>query len=289
MTAASGFWRAAIVLPSIPSLLVFGPTVTAAQELQTLAVSRRASGETKLDVSVRYGAGRLQVIDSDSGLLYSMRLRYDPESTRSIAEYEDGRLEVGVQARSGLPGAYGEDGGELALALGRDREIDLTVEFGAGELDVDLGGLSLHNLAVKTGASDSRVNISSPNPVALSRASFEVGAASLEVREVGNLNVERLDVSAGVGSVTLDFNGDWRQDAEVSLRIGMGSLELSFPADLGVRVEQSGFLASFDGGGLVKRGDAYYSADWDTAEHRVLVDIEAAFGSTTVRKSRQHP
>jgi L-ascorbate metabolism protein UlaG (beta-lactamase superfamily) len=66
----------------------------------------------------------------------------------------------------------------------------------------------------------------------------------------------------------------------------MGSLDLSFPAGLGVRVEQSGFLASFDGGSLVKRGDAYYSADWSTAEHRVSVDIDAAFGSTTVRRTR---
>ena len=274
-----------MVLPSIVTLLVLGSTSAGAQDLQTLAVSRRPSGETALVVSVRYGAGRLEVTDSDAGVLYSMRLLYDPESTRSIAEYERGKLEVGVKARSGLPGTDWEGGGELALALGRNLPIDLTVEFGAGEVDMELGGLSLSNLAVKTGASDSRVSVSSPNPVPLSRASFEVGAASLEARDLGNLNAETLDVSAGVGSVTLDFGGEWQRDAHVSLRIGMGSLDLSFPAGLGVRIKQSGFLASFEGGSLVKRGDTYYSADWDGAEHRVWVNIDAAFGTTTVRQN----
>lgn len=277
--------RAGIVVASTVVFLAAGATTVRAQDLQTLAVSRRPSGETSLDVSVRYGAGRLRVTDSDSGVLYSMRLLYDPESTRSISEYEDGRLDVGVEARSGLPGNHGEGGGELALSLGRNVPIDLTVEFGAGEIDMDLGGLSLSNLAVKTGASDSHVAVTSLNPVPLPRASFEVGAASLEARGLGNLNAERLDVSAGVGSVTLDFDGEWQRDTQVSLRIGMGSLDLSFPAGLGVRVEQNGFLASFDGGRLIKRGDAYYSSDWDTAEHRIRVDIDAAFGSTTVRRS----
>jgi hypothetical protein len=33
---------------------------------------------------------------------------------------------------------------------------------------------------------------------------------------------------------------------------------------------------------MVKRGEAYYSPDWDRAAERVSVDIDAAFGSVTV-------
>jgi len=44
----------------------------------------------------------------------------------------------------------------------------------------------------------------------------------------------------------------------------------------------STFLASMDSEGLVKRGSSYYSMDWEEAEHRVTVDVDAAFGSINV-------
>jgi len=160
--------------------------------------------------------------------------------------------------------------------------MDLDLEFGAVQGDLDLGGLSLTRLELSTGASESTVDISEGNPLEMERASFEVGAADFTARHLGNLNAERIEVDAGVGEVTLWFNGEWRRDARVHVKMGLGALELRFPEGLGVKLTKNSFLTSLDSEGLVKRGDAYYSLDWDRADRQVTVDLDAAFGSVKV-------
>ena len=64
--------------------------------------------------------------------------------------------------------------------------------------------------------------------------------------------------------------------------MGLGSLVLRFPRGLGVRLIKDTFLTSLDSEGLVKRGDIYYSLDYDEAEYQITVDIDAAFGSIRV-------
>ena len=42
------------------------------------------------------------------------------------------------------------------------------------------------------------------------------------------------------------------------------------------------FLTSLDSEGLVKRGDSYYSLDWDEAQYRVTVSVDAVLGGIDV-------
>ena len=158
----------------------------------------------------------------------------------------------------------------------------LQLEFGAVRADMDLGGLSMTRLELHTGASESELDFSEPNPVRMPYANMEVGAADFHVGNLGNLNAEMVTVDAGIGKVVLDFQGDWQGDAVVSVDMGLGALELRFPEGLGVKLMKDTFLTSLDSEGLVKRRDAYYSLDWDEAEYQVTVTVDAAFGSIDV-------
>lgn len=265
------------------TVLAVAPQPGSAQSWRTVTTSRQASGEKELRVHVKYGAGDFKVGPAETGLLYRMQLRYDEDTFEPVSEYDDGRLRLGVETlgRSINIGKK-RSGGEMDLELGTGVPMDLDLEFGAVRADLDLGGLSLTRLDVSTGASESTVDISRPNPVSMDRASFEVGAADFTARHLGNLNARRIEVDAGVGEVTLWFNGTWEQDARVDLTMGLGALELHFPEGLGVKLSKDSFLTSLDSQGLVKRGNAYYSLDWDTADRKVTVDLDAAFGSVKV-------
>lgn len=265
------------------AMLGLGVQPAEAQSWRTVTMSRQLSGEEVLDVRVNYGVGRMVIGSSDSGVLYQMRLRYDEESFEPMAQYEDGHLGIGVkQLRKRIRVGRNHDEGEMELRLARNVPMALGMDFGAVRADVDLGGLSLVDLELKTGASDAHVEVSSPNVVPLERARFEAGAAEFTASDLGNLNAEEISVSAGVGDITLEFTGEWQRDADVSVRMGLGSLKLHFPEGLGVRVEKSTFLTSFDSEGLVKRGDAYYSLDWEDAPNRVTVEVDAAFGGIEI-------
>ena len=267
---------ALLVLPVVPGAVD-------GQSWRTVTMSRQVEGERSVDVQVRYGAGTFKVRPTDDGLLYRMQLRYDEETFEPVSEYEAGRLRLGVETlRRSLDLKGKRSGGELDLLLAEGVPMDLDMEFGAVRADLDLGGLDLTDLDLSTGASESVVDVGRPNRERMGTARFEVGAADFTVRHMGNLNAERIEIDAGVGEVELWFTGEWQQDARVSIDMGLGALELRFPEGLGVRLRKDSFLTSLDSEGLVKRGDYFYSLDWDTADRKVTIDLDAAFGSVRV-------
>jgi hypothetical protein len=275
-------------LPAMAILMAMGlilggtPSQGHAQTWRSVTMSRLISGQGDLDVKLRFGAGRLSVAPGDGATLYRMSLRYDEESFEPLAEYRENRLELGLRGIGRSTRWRRQEQQEMDLLLSRSVPMSLDMEFGAVRADLDLGGMLLRKLDVSTGASESRVEISELNGMRMSSAGFEVGAADFSVGSLGNLNAERITVDAGVGRVALDFGGDWQGDATVSVDMGLGSLELRFPRGLGVQLVRSTFLTSLDSEGLVKRGNSYFSVDWEEAEHRVTVHVNAALGSINV-------
>lgn len=259
------------------------PSGLDAQQWRNVSLSRVLGTQQELDVRVRYGAGEFKLTgSSDDGLLYAMDLRYDEEQFEPVAEYTDGSIELGVESIRRNINVGKRSQARMDLRLTRDIPLRLDVEVGAAQVDLDLTGMSLRELEFRTGASDSRIEVSSPNPVRMSRAQLAAGAAEFTARGLGNLNAQELSIDAGVGDVTLDFSGEWQGDTRAKIDMGLGALQLRFPRDVGVKLMKDSFLTSFDPEGLIKRGDAYYSEGYADAVYHMEVEVDAAFGSIEI-------
>lgn len=263
------------------------PGVADAQRMRSMTSARQLQGERRADVELRYGAGRLQVSPADGDLLYRMELRYDDARFRPVTEYDRaaGRLRLGTESRErggSRRGDRNRDHQYATIQLSRNLPIALDLAFGAGEAEVELGGLALEDVHLQTGASSSRVTFGAPNRVTARRVKVEAGAADLRVEGLGNTRSPRFEFSGGVGETTLDFSGAWARSATAQIDVGVGSVRLRIPRSLGVRVTRDSFLASFDGGGMVKRGDAWYSQNYGQARHKLDISIHAAVGSIEV-------
>lgn len=258
-------------------------TPAAAQELATAQFSRQLQDRDEVEVRVRYGAGEFKLGPLATDHLYRVRVRYDEESFQPIHDYRPGRLTVGVEGaarRTGL--RRGDRGGEMDLELSTEAPMRLYLEFGAVQARIDLGGLRLTTLQLSTGASDTQIRVSDRNPLPMEWARFQVGAAAFSARELGRLNARELEIEAGVGDVKIDLGGLQREETFVRAKIGLGSLEIRVPRGVGIRMDRSTFLTSVNTPGLTRRGDSYYSADWESAGRRVVLEVDAAFGSVSV-------
>ena len=261
-----------------------------AQSVRDVTISRQVGEEEELRVRVQYGAGRLKIRPAGRGLLYRMILRYDEEIFEPVADLDGDRLTLGIEGvevdswkEAKERRANGWDfENRMDLYLARDLPMDLKLGFGAGHADLDLGGVAITELELAMGASETLVDLSRPNPVVMSKAMIKAGAVDLTAKNLGNLNAKEISVEAGLGDVTLNFAGKWARDADVKLSMGVGALRIEFPEGLGVRIEKKSVLSSFDPQGLVKRGDYYYSLDWEKAKRRVTVRIGGALGSIKV-------
>lgn len=274
--------RARIPLAVAAALLCAAAPVEG-QQWRTVTSARQLQGERSVQVRVEYGAGDLRLRPAEAGLLYRMRMRYDERQMRPLAEYdrEAGRLRLGVEGIRRNQRV--QRGGNATIELAPGVPTDLALEFGAGQANLELGGLSLRSLDLATGASETEVRFGAPNRVRAGTVKIAAGASRLRVRGLGNARAERIELEGGVGEAVLEFDGAWDRGTAVDVEMGLGSLTLRFPRSLGVRIQKDSFLTRFSPAGMVRRGDAWYSRGWDGARHRVTVRVEAALGSINVQ------
>ena len=255
---------------------------SSSQSWRTVESSRQLSDSAAHHVRVQYGAGRIDVGATSAPLLYSMTLRYDESSATPIHTYDPAArsLTLGVDAQSQRFSRNMDEKtkGEMRLSLNRNVPLDLDLALGATKATLDLGGLNLSGLRLDSGASETLLDFSTPNRGQMHSIDIDIGAASLEARNLANANSSSIRVHGGVGSVDLDFGGQWSQDLTANVDLSLGKLTLHVPRDVGVRVEVEKFLASFDQQGLQKRGDAYYSDNWDQAKYHLRLRAETTFG-----------
>jgi hypothetical protein len=256
------------------------PNPPHAQEWETSNTSRRVAGEKVLRVDLEYGAGILALGPGPSGTLYRTNLKYDARSFKPAVDYADSRLRVGLSGSTGR--GRNVRSGELDLRLSPDVPMDLQLKFGAAEAELQLGGIRVRQLDIQTGASKTTLNISKPNLERCQSAQFTVGAARFEANGLGNLNAEQLTVQGGVGEMVLDFTGAWPADLNGKIDMGFGSLTLRVPRQIGLRIVRSGLLSSFDSEGLTKRGNTYYSENWEQSGRKLSLELNAALGSIRV-------
>ena len=264
--------------------------VAAGQSWRTIDVSRQLQDSSEYSVRVRYPLGRLYLRSTTDPVLYSMQLRYDENRMRPLHRYD-------ADARRVTLGFDGDDFGarrfkrtldqtELNLVLTDAAPLDLDLEIGAAEARLDVGGMAISRLRVETGAADARLDFSSPNKAKMRRLDVQLGAAGFVIRNLGNARVAEIHVEGGVGKVDLDFGGTLDDDVNVEANVAIGKLALRLPRDVGIRVELQKVLAGFDHPGLVKRGGAYYSENWDDAKVRMRVRAETVFGAVEIERDR---
>lgn len=262
----------------------------AAQSWRSLDVSRQPRDSAEHVVRIRYAVGRFTMRATSDPVLYSMQLRYDEDHMHPLHDYdpESRRATLGVDGDNIRLTRHRDahDQAELNLSLSDAIPLDLALELGATKARLDVGGLALTRLRVETGAADARLDFSSPNKAKMRRLDIQLGAAGFVIRNLGNANVSRIRIDGGVGKVDLDFGGAIQEDVSVDANVALGKLALRLPRDVGVRVEVQRLVATFEHPGLHKRGDAYYSDNWDSAKVRMRVRAETVFGAVEIDRSR---
>lgn len=172
------------------------------------------------------------------------------------------------------------------FTFSRDVVLDLILDVGAADAEMDLGGLKVRELDLDVGAADARIDFSEPNRAVLELFRIDAGACDLDMRGLGNAKFEHLDFDGGVGSFTLDFSGDIDFEASAEISVGLGSIEIILPEDIGVRIEaEDNWLSSID---LPRRhfdridDDIYETNNFDTAKGRLRLELDVGLGSADI-------
>lgn len=271
----------AVALAAGLSGSLMGPA--SAQNWRTMTSARHVWDQEPLKVEIGYGAGELRIGPAEAPFLYQMEIRYDADRVEPEVEFDDDDNELALGIRSIRKGRNFDhrEGSSATISLTREVPLDLDLEFGAGEANIELGGISLRKLSLSTGASDTDITFSEPNRIIAETVEIQAGAADLTVIGLGNTRAQRVSFEGGVGATILDFSGI-ATNMNASVDMGVGTVKLRLPRAHGIRINRESFLSSFNAPGLQRDGDAYYSANWNGSDRKLVIDISAAFGAIDV-------
>jgi hypothetical protein len=175
----------------------------------------------------------------------------------------------------------------LDIKLGDTVPISFEIELGAGKGEINLADLQVKGFNISTGASSVTMECGKPNPISADDISIESGVSKFTATDLGNLNFRNLKFSGGVGSYKLDFNGKFRQSAEVHIEVGLGSINVYVPKSIPTKlVYDDNWLSSFsldDDFEKTHKG-VYETDDFQDSSKRLTIRMEAGLGSVRVHR-----
>jgi uncharacterized protein DUF2154 len=197
------------------------------------------------DVEIAMGAGQLVIQPGAETSLIEGEIRYNvqelaPEVTTSGdgTSIRQGKLE-------GIPDLENTIENHWDLRLGQS-PMALTLNVGAAEADVDLGGLALHRVTVAQGASNFDLSFSEANPAEMNTFGITAGASRMVVSGLGNANAAEVAFKGGAGSYTFQFDGELQRDVRVSIDAGLGQVVVIVPEGVPATVVFEGAAADVD-------------------------------------------
>ncbi|MCX6570334.1 MAG: toast rack family protein [Candidatus Aminicenantes bacterium] len=212
-------------------------------ETQTVALE----GATRAEVGLHMNAGELRVHGADQEALLEASFEYNRDRDRPVVDYrrfgDKGTLQVRRSRRNGIP--FGRVRNRWDLNLSKAVPLDLDIDLGAGQSDLDLRGLKLQRVEINMGVGEMTLDLQGPHQESFNvKIAGGVGSGKLYLPLAVGVRVK---VDGGIGSVNAHGltkqGGFYINDAygksavviDVDINAGIGSLDLSVESPARIR------------------------------------------------------
>lgn len=226
-------------------------------------------------LTLEFGAGKLTLAPGAEGKLVSGTATYNvPDLQPEVIQKDDNiTIKQGDYTVNGIPNMEGLKN-DWDLKLG-NTDLDLTLQAGAYDGALDLGGLSLVNLTVNDGAADVTVDFSAANPTEMNALTYKTGASNIKLLNLANANFSSLVFEGGIGNYTLDFNGELQRDAAANIRAGMSNITLVIPTGISAQVTVEDGLSSVDTPSGWKKNGNTYTQEGEGPTLTIIINVGA--------------
>jgi len=190
--------------------------------------------------------GEFEILAGEAGSPVRVGGQYNSgafEITEQLQEERDGSWTYRLRFRrsvSWMRMLYGDqhEGNRVRISLPRGVPFALEGNVRTGVSRWELGGLWLVDSDLRIGTGEHRLDFSEPTREPMARFRLEARMGDFGVGRLGNASPSEVTIQGGMGEMSLDLRGEWRNDAEVVGRWRMGAFDVRVPPD--VRVDADG-------------------------------------------------
>ena len=244
---------------------------------ESITVADPKSDETRLSIS--FGAGELTLAPGPQGEnLVDGTAIYNVADLKPEIKKSGDSIELKQGDFNGLP-PFDNMKNKWDLKLS-DTPMELMIQAGAYEGNLELGGLALKNLTVRDGAANVELSFLEPNQTEMSLLRYETGASEVRLTGLANANFSTLTFSGGAGNYTLDFSGELQRDAVVTIESGLGNVCLIIPEDVDAVVTVESAAVNINhGSGWAQNGQKYVQKGSGAT---LTIIVQMAAGNLTI-------
>jgi hypothetical protein len=259
------------------------------------------TNERELKVDLEAGFGNIHIQKGSANQLFAIDI--DADLKKDASEYIDysNRDETGylsINTTDALKETQDKKKHSLHISGFEDNNwlmrftdavpISFDIELGMGRGEIDLTGLQIKDLNLSTGASSVSLRFDEKNKTSIDNITIETGLSKFKAYGLSNANFDNLKFEGGVGSYLLDFSGKLQREVDVDIQIGLGSITLIIPDEIGAKVYyEKSWVASIDLPKYYEENEenTYFSKNYYNAKGRLNFHIEAGLGNVTIKNN----
>ena len=211
-----------------------------------------------VDLNLEFISGKLKIAPGATGTLVSGTAASNADELIPTIDMGDGifTMRQGDSEMGDFPIFQDEVFSFWDLQLA-NVPMNLNIQAGAYDGEIEMGGLSLKNISIFEGGSDLSGSFSSPNQVEMDLFTFSTGGSSMVWTGLANANFAQMDFNAGAGEYTLSFDGQLQRDANVSIESGAGTVCIIVPESVNAELVFDGGLTTINNDGWEQSGNLY--------------------------------
>lgn len=119
-----------------------------------------------------------------------------------------------------------------------------------------------------------------PNPVW--DMDLNIGASEIDF-DLSRFKVKNIDLNAGAADIDIKL-GSLQDDVKLSIEAGLADLTVKVPADVGVKINSSSFLANKEFRGFEKKDGIYYSPNYNQSTKKINIEINSSLADISVER-----
>ncbi|MDX2127956.1 MAG: hypothetical protein SFU91_02835 [Chloroherpetonaceae bacterium] len=275
-----------------------------AQEIKTIHLKRES--EKQLKATLNLGAMSLSIRAFNSENIFEFQyssydtsiLQHDYENrhlSESNNENEIAHLKIAQISKSNedvfsigeflRSGSNSEEIQDLRLSLNDALPINLDMTLGGASADLNLSGLKLKKLALKSGACKTKIYFQKPNSETLESFRVASGASKIVMSGLGNANIENFNYAGGASNAVIDFSGEIMRDLTAKISVGAGSVTVYIPknSNIIVRYEENFFSSVTLPDDFEPQDNFFTSTNRNTNAHTIDIQLSCGVGTVKVQ------
>lgn len=229
-------------------------------DVKTLDVAGDAQGNPSHPANVRLelGAGDLRVTAGGAHVVGgSVKTNASDLEPKVDAAGDHVTVTQGATAAAAKDSKYGNElVADWRLTLG-PTPMALVIDTGAGNASLDLGGLAIKTLRLRSGSGGIKLAFGAPNPLAADAIDIEAGAGAIEISDLARFGAGTVRVHAGAGAVTVSLGATVDRDVVLDLEASAGAITVKVPATISARALLQSGVGKVSAEGWKKEGDDF--------------------------------